>query len=70
MKYIIATFGCQANKADSERIERRLRMMGYEKAPNKNEADLMVINVCSVRQSAIDRVYAKINEFSLDKASR
>ncbi len=62
MKYLIITFGCQANRADSERIERKIQMLGHKKASSKKEANLVVINACSVRQSAMDRVYAKIKE--------
>ncbi len=68
MKYFIATYGCQANSADSERIARRLENMGHQKvkadssAAGLAKADLIVINACSVRQSAMDRVYSKINK--------
>ncbi|MFZ2356530.1 MAG: MiaB/RimO family radical SAM methylthiotransferase [Candidatus Omnitrophota bacterium] len=66
-KYYIITFGCQANWADSERIARKLENFGYRIAKNKEKADLIVINACSVRQSAMDRVYAKINKFKNKK---
>lgn len=62
MKYFIATYGCQANKADSERISRRLENMGYTPTDQIEKANLAVINACSVRQSAMDRVYAKIHQ--------
>jgi tRNA-2-methylthio-N6-dimethylallyladenosine synthase len=61
MKYFIATYGCQANYADSERIARRLENMGHTKTNQIEKAGLVVINACSVRQSAMDRVYSKIN---------
>ncbi len=64
MRYFIITYGCQANKADSERIERRLQDMGHTKTSQIDKANLVVINACSVRQSAMDRVYAKINRYS------
>lgn len=51
------------NKSDSERIAGILEKQGYQPAKNENEANLIVINVCSVRQSAVDRVYAKVNKF-------
>jgi len=58
MKYFIITFGCQMNKSDSERIasflEERAQM---EETKKMNNADLLVVNMCSVRQSAVDRVY-------------
>jgi len=72
MRYFIITYGCQANKADSERIARRLENMGHQKVKADSsaealaKADLIVINACSVRQSAMDRVYAKINKFSAE----
>ena len=56
LKYFIFTFGCQMNKADSERIAALLEKTGYEPAENEKDADLIVANMCSVRQSAVDRV--------------
>ncbi len=56
-KYFIVTFGCQVNKSDSERIASVLERMGYKLASRIDEADLAIINMCSVRQSAVDRVY-------------
>ena len=64
MKYFIITFGCQMNKSDSERIATVLEGRGYKPASKENEADLIVVNMCSVRQSAVDRVYGKINQIS------
>jgi len=63
MKYHLITFGCQMNKADSERIAAALEKKGYKKASNMNEADLVVVNMCSIRQSAVDRVYGLIPKF-------
>lgn len=56
-KYHIITFGCQMNESDSERIASVLDKKGYSQTPNKNEADLIVVNMCSVRQTAVDRVF-------------
>jgi len=63
MKYRIITFGCQMNKSDSERIATVLENMGYRQTLNEGEADLIVVNMCSVRQSAVDRVYGLIPKF-------
>ncbi len=52
----INTFGCQANKSDSERILGDYLSRGYTEADTWKEADEIVINTCSVRQSAEDRV--------------
>lgn len=57
MKYHLITFGCQMNKSDSERIANVLESKKYEPASKIDEADLIVVNMCSVRQSAVDRVY-------------
>ena len=54
--YFIKTFGCQMNKADSERIAAALEKRGYKPAKRVDKADLVVINSCSVRQSAEDRI--------------
>ena len=59
MKYWIITFGCQMNKNDSQRIAKILEMLGFKKASKEDEADLVVVNMCSVRQSAVDRAFSK-----------
>ncbi len=63
MKYHIVTFGCQMNEADSDRIAAGFEKKGYKPVKNINEADLIVVNMCSVRQPAVDRVYGLANKF-------
>jgi len=63
MKYFIITYGCQMNRSDSERIAAVLENIGYKPALNINEADLIVVNMCSVRQSAVNRVYGLLPKF-------
>lgn len=53
--YFLKTFGCQANKSDSERIEGDYQARGYKPARNWKTADEIVVNTCSVRQRAEDR---------------
>lgn len=60
LKYFIKTFGCQQNKADSERIAGMFKARGMKPAKNYEEADYIVINTCMVRQSAEDRVYGLV----------
>jgi tRNA-2-methylthio-N6-dimethylallyladenosine synthase len=60
--YYIRTFGCQANEADSERIAGVLKEKGYRLAKNIESADLVVINSCSVRESAENRVFGLVNK--------
>ena len=52
------------NKSDSERIVGVLEEMGYQRASNEKEADLILVNMCSVRQSAVDRVYGVAKKFA------
>lgn len=56
MKYFVKTFGCQANKSDSERIAGDYQARGYSETSSWKDADEIVINTCSVRQRAEDRV--------------
>ena len=57
MKYFLITYGCQMNKSDSERIAAVLESADYRPAQRIEQADLIVVNMCSVRQSAVDRVF-------------
>jgi len=61
--YHIITYGCQANIADGERIAAKLEFMGYKKTDSPEKADLVVLNACSVRQSAINRLYSQIKKW-------
>lgn len=67
MRYYIITYGCQMNKSDSQRIALLLEKSGYKPAKNEKLAHLLVINICSVRQAAVDRAYDKINKFYKNK---
>jgi len=62
-KYYLLTLGCQMNKNDSERISALLESVGMAKTDTPAEADLLLINTCSVRQSAEDRVYGMIHNW-------
>ncbi|KPJ72589.1 hypothetical protein AMJ48_02990 [Parcubacteria bacterium DG_74_1] len=52
------------NKSDSERIATELESKGYQSASKENEADLILVNMCSVRQSAVDRVFGLALKFN------
>jgi tRNA-2-methylthio-N6-dimethylallyladenosine synthase len=60
MKYHILTLGCQMNKSDSERVRTVIEGMGYQWTDNEEEASLLGILACSVRQKSIDKVYSRI----------
>ncbi|MBI4458084.1 tRNA (N6-isopentenyl adenosine(37)-C2)-methylthiotransferase MiaB [Candidatus Uhrbacteria bacterium] len=69
-KYHLITYGCQMNKSDSERISTVLDRMGLEETPAEAEADLILINSCSVRQTAEDRIFGKMRDFAALKEKR
>ncbi|NJM73300.1 MAG: tRNA (N6-isopentenyl adenosine(37)-C2)-methylthiotransferase MiaB [Scytonema sp. RU_4_4] len=56
--YHITTFGCQMNKADSERMAGILEDMGFEWSEDPNQADLILYNTCSIRDNAEQKVYS------------
>jgi len=64
MKYFIKTFGCQMNEADSEKIAAVLEKKGYKLASKIELADLVIINSCSVRESAENRVFGLVNNLN------
>lgn len=66
MKYFIFTLGCQMNISDSQRIAKKLEEIGYKPASEK-EAGLVVVNACSVRQKAVDRIWGKIKIWQAQK---
>ena len=70
MKYIVKTFGCQQNLADSERLARDFKNRGYTKTNSYQQADVVVINTCMIRQSAENRVYGLVNNLAKIKQTR
>jgi len=56
------TFGCQMNENDSERLAGQLRSNGYQNTDNIEQADVILINTCCVRESAEQKIYGKIGE--------
>jgi tRNA-2-methylthio-N6-dimethylallyladenosine synthase len=61
-KYLIETFGCQMNFHDSERMASLLEQAGFEATEQASDADLVVINTCSVREHAEDKLYTRLGE--------
>jgi tRNA-2-methylthio-N6-dimethylallyladenosine synthase len=61
-KYLIETFGCQMNVHDSERMAGLLEQAGYEATQEAADADVVVINTCSVRERAEDKLYTRLGE--------
>ncbi len=61
-KYLIETFGCQMNFHDSERMAGLLDQAGYEPTTEEIDADVIVINTCSVREHAEEKLYTRLGE--------
>lgn len=63
-KFYIETYGCQMNVADSEVVAAILTDKGFEHTQDKNEADVILVNTCSVRENAEQRVRGRVQGFS------
>ena len=61
-KYLIETFGCQMNFHDSERMAGLLEQAGFEATAEAADADVVVINTCSVRERAEEKLYTRLGE--------
>ena len=59
-KYFIRTYGCQANIRDEETMRGLLENVGYTQVNEPEQADLIIINTCAVRENAEDKVYGEI----------
>lgn len=68
--YCILTYGCQMNENDSEKMAGQLASQGYLATDNLEEADVIVINTCCVRESAEKKIYGKIGELKRHKQER
>ena len=69
-KLYIETLGCQMNKSDSERIAGILSHFDYVETDVEKEADLLIINTCSIRQLSADKAYSKLGVWGKWKKSR
>jgi tRNA-2-methylthio-N6-dimethylallyladenosine synthase len=61
-RFHVTTFGCQMNVHDSERMRGMLSSLGYEEVPSREEADLILFNTCSIRESADSRFIAHLGQ--------
>ena len=64
MNYHLVTLGCQMNKSDSERLSKVIEDMGFTHSESDEDATLLGVVACSVRQKAIDKVYSKIHKWN------
>lgn len=63
-KFFIKTFGCQQNVADSERIESFYASRGFVRAETLEEADILILNTCVIRDKAEERVYGMVRSLT------
>jgi len=63
-RFFIWTIGCQMNEADSAKVAAMLQEVGYQPTNDEEEADIVVLNSCVVRQAAEDRVAGKLNNLA------
>jgi tRNA-2-methylthio-N6-dimethylallyladenosine synthase len=61
-RFHVTTFGCQMNEHDSERMKGMLSTLGYEEAEERDQADLILFNTCSIRESADSRFIAHLGQ--------
>jgi len=61
-RYHLTTFGCQMNEHDSERMKGMLQSLGYDEAPQRSDADLILFNTCSIREKADNRLIGHLGE--------
>ena len=69
-RYAVETFGCQMNVHDSERMAGLLERAGYEPAASAEEADLVVLNTCSVRERAEEKLFTRLGEIEVAARAR
>ena len=67
-KYLIETFGCQMNYHDSEQMAGLLEAAGYDRTTDEADADVVVINTCSVRERAEEKLYTRLGELRAQAA--
>ena len=67
MKFLIESYGCQLNMAESAAIEMMLIGRGMEKTDNPDEADAVILNTCSVRKTAENRIWGRLGFYSAEK---
>lgn len=69
-KYYIETYGCQMNVAESNAMETMLKGRGWIEASSPEDADLAIINTCSVRKSAENRIWGRLGAYTHIKAQK
>ena len=69
-KLFIKTYGCQMNVYDSERMEEAMAKAGYEATSTPDDADMILLNTCHIREKAAEKVYSELGRFKGLKAEK
>ncbi len=69
-KLFIETYGCQMNVADSEVVASVMKMAGYDTTTDLDEADAIMINTCSIRDNAEQRIFSRLKQLAAMKQHR
>ncbi|HTL98188.1 MAG TPA: tRNA (N6-isopentenyl adenosine(37)-C2)-methylthiotransferase MiaB [Holophagaceae bacterium] len=70
MKFHIQTWGCQMNDHDGERLAGLMAAQGFESVGSSDEADLVLLNTCSIREKAVHKVYSELGRLRVEKEQR
>src|SRR6266852_7652034 len=60
--FYIETWGCQMNDLDSQRLSGSLKLRGYKRVDDERKADLILLNTCSIREKAENKVYSRLGQ--------
>lgn len=69
-KYYLKTYGCQMNDLDGQQMGRLLRERGYQATSSPEDADVILVNTCSIREKASAKVYSDVGRFRSLKLRR
>ncbi|MFP7571835.1 tRNA (N6-isopentenyl adenosine(37)-C2)-methylthiotransferase MiaB [Marivita sp. S2033] len=69
-KLFIKTYGCQMNVYDSERMAEALGGQGYVETPTADDADMILLNTCHIREKAAEKVYSELGRYKRLKADK
>ena len=62
-KYFLKTYGCQMNERDSETLSALIEKLGFERVEDYREADLLLLNTCSIRENAHNKAFGMLGRF-------
>ncbi len=67
--FFLETWGCQMNDLDSQRLSGTLKLLGYRRVEDERDADLILLNTCSIREKAENKVFSRLGELRERKSN-